>query len=519
MTEKIKKLPLVFIILDGWGLSKEIKGNAIALGKTPVMDKLKSSYPYTTLGAHGDDVGLPSGQDGNSEAGHMNIGAGRIIGQDSVYIAKSVSDGTFFNNHAFRKAIDHVKKNKSKLHIIGLLSTEESAHANPDHLIALLTLMHFKKANTFIHLFTDGRDSHQHAAIKLIKKLGFYIREKQKIASISGRFYAMDRKKVWSRTKSVYELLTEGKGIEFSDPVNAILSSYDKGESDEFIRPSVIVSKDKKGKVEPIGKIEDNDAVIFFNLRSDRARQLTKCFTQDNFSGFKRNKVLKNVFFVAMTDFGPDLPGMTTAFPTRELKGTLPVALKDFRQLYLAESEKYAHVTYFFNGGYDSPLVNEHWLNLASPLVDRYDEVPEMRVYDLAGKIVKSLDENKYDIIICNFANPDMVGHTGNLKAGIKAVESADKSVGLVLDKVLKKGGTLIVSADHGNVEEMIDLETSEIETAHTKNPVPFIIANKQLTNMKLRKGVLGDIAPTILDLLQVPKPEEMINKSLIIKK
>ncbi len=514
--DKKNNTPLVLLILDGWGLARPNRGNAISLGNTSIFDSLLKKHPNTKLCAHGQCVGLPDNQDGNSEAGHLNIGAGRVVEQDSIYIAKSVSDGTFFNNPAFRQVIDHVKKNKSKLHLMGLLSTSESAHANPDHLAALLTLLYLNKVETYIHLFTDGRDSHQHVAIKLLEKIKFYLRDKQKIATVIGRFHSMDRKKVWSRTKMAYEALTEGKGLRFNNPTEAITSSYDRGESDEFIKPSVIIKKNKKAH--PVATIDDNDGIIYFNLRSDRARQLAKPFVQDKFVGFKRKKVLKNIFFVAMTDFGPDLSGIKTAFPSRDLKGTLPFALNGFRQLYLAESEKYAHVTYFFNGGYDKAIDGGEWMNLPSLDVDSYDEKPEMRVFDLTKKLNSFLKKDKYDVIVCNFANPDMIGHTGNLEAGIKTVEATDKAVGQVVEQVLKSNGTLLITADHGNIEKMIDLKSGEVETAHTKNPVPFIFINKRVKNIKLKKGVLGDIAPTILDILGKEKPSEMTGKSLIKK-
>ncbi|MEA2088450.1 MAG: 2,3-bisphosphoglycerate-independent phosphoglycerate mutase, partial [Patescibacteria group bacterium] len=394
-------------------------------------------------------------------------------------------------------------------------------HSNPDHLIAILTLAHSKKVKVFLHLFTDGRDSHQYSAIKLLERLKFYLRPEQCIATIMGRFYAMDRKKKWERTKMTYEALTQSKGIYFSDPIEAVTASYNKGKSDEFIMPSIITAKHKNTtKQEPVATINDNDGIIFYNLRSDRARELTKAFVQDKFVGFKRNKILKNIFFTAMTDFGPDLPGITTAFSSRDLKGTLPMLLKNFRQIYMAETEKYAHVTYFFNGGYDSPVGNEDRFFIKSPDVDRYDKIPEMKVYDLTKKMLSFLIKDKYDVIICNFANSDMVGHTGNLEASIKAVESEDKSIGEIVKQILKLNGTLIITADHGNIEEMIDLKTGEIDTAHSKYPVPFIIVNKKLKNIKLKKkGILGNIAPTILDILSIKKPAEMTGESLILTK
>ncbi|MCD4705573.1 2,3-bisphosphoglycerate-independent phosphoglycerate mutase [bacterium] len=521
MSDKNKNLPLVLLILDGWGLCETKEGNAIALAKTPVLDKIYKNYPNTKLCAHGECVGLLKNQDGNSEAGHMNIGSGRIVEQETVYISKCISDGTFFQNSAFRHIVEHVKKNKSNLHIMGLLSTDDSAHSNPDHLIALLTLANSKNVKVFLHLFTDGRDSHQHSAIKLLERLKFYLRPDQHIATIMGRIYAMDRKKKWERIKMAYEALTQGKGIYFSSPTEAITASYNKGDSDEFIAPSIITTKNKKTKKQkPITTINNNDGVIFYNLRSDRARELTKAFVQDKFIGFKRKKVLRNIFFTAMADFGPDLPGITTAFSSRDLKGTLPIVLRNFRQVYMAETEKYAHVTYFFNGGYDSPVGGEDRVLIKSPNIDHYDKVPEMKVYELTKKMLSFLIKDKYDIIVCNFANSDMVGHTGNLEASIKAAESEDRSIGDIAKQILKLNGTLIITADHGNIEEMIDLKTGEIDTAHSKYPVPFIIVNKKLKNIKLRaKGVLGDVAPTILDVLNIQKPKEMRCKTLVSRR
>ncbi len=513
LKENFSARPFVLLILDGWGLAKPNAGNAITLAKTPVMDALPQKYPFTHLHAHGQYVGLPEKQYGNSEAGHMNIGAGRIVEQDAVYITKCIKDKTFFKNFAFQQAIRHVKAYHSKMHIMGLLSGDESPHASPNHLLALLDLMAKNKVPVILHLFTDGRDSNKYAAIKLLEKLKKHLREDQIIATLMGRFYAMDRKKKWSRTKIAYEALTEAKGSLFNEPHKAIVLNYNKGESDEFLEPSIIANNLKQAQKRVIS---DNDAVIFFNLRSDRARQLTKAFVQKDFKGFKRHKVIKNLFFVAMTDFGPDLPHLKTAFPSRNLKGTLPMALKELKQLYLAESEKYAHVTYFFNGGYAKPVAGEERFCIPSPDVAHYDEVPAMRTFDLAAKIKDCLRKKEYDFIVCNFACPDMIGHTGNLKAGIQAAEAADKATGEVAKEVLRVKGTLLITADHGNLEEMRDLETGEIKTSHSTNPVPFILVNDKLKKEKLKDGgVLGNIAPTVLDLLSLPAPKEMKEKSL----
>lgn len=512
--QKQKNLPLILLILDGWGITKANRGNAVTLAKTPVLDSIYKKFSNTKLRAHGKYVGLPNNQDGNSEAGHINIGAGRVVEQDSVYIDKCINDGTFFKNSVFKQAIDHIKKNGAKLHLMGMLSNGESAHSNHDHLIALLTLMRLKGVKVNLHLFTDGRDSHQYESLRLLKKLKFFLKNKEEISTVMGRFYAMDRRKKWERTKSAYELLTEGKGLPFANAKEAILAGYNRGETDEFIKPSVV----NKGKIKLKSIIDNNDSIIFFNLRSDRARQLTKAFVQQKFTGFKRNKILKNICFVTMTDFGPDLYGVTTAYQSRDLKGTLPIALKKYRQLYITESEKYSHITYFLNGGYADPISGEDRICVESPDVKHYDKIPQMRTEEIGKKIISFLNNDKYDIIVANFANSDMVGHTGNLQAGIKAVEFIDKTVGQILKAILKLNGSMMITADHGNIEEMIDLETGEIDTAHSKNLVPFILVGKNFTKIKLIKsgGSLCNIAPTILDVLGIKKPTEMTAKSLI---
>ncbi|MFH1522858.1 MAG: 2,3-bisphosphoglycerate-independent phosphoglycerate mutase [Patescibacteria group bacterium] len=514
-----KNLPLILIILDGWGIASPNSGNAISLAKTPFMDGVVKKYPSTQIYAHGRYVGLPNDQDGNSEAGHMNIGAGRIVEQDSVKINNSIKDGTFFKNAAFAEAISRVKKNKSKLHLMGMLSNGMSAHSNPDHVSALLKLARTNNINnTNIHLFTDGRDSPKYAALKLVESLLRELSGNERIATIMGRFYAMDRKKKWSRTKMAYEALVLGKGLKAKSPQEAITQSYNREENDEFIRPYVIY-KDNK----PLPRINNGDSVIFFNFRSDRARQLAKVFVQEKFNednpgSFKKEKVLKNLYFVTMTDFGPDLDSIKTAFPSMDLKDTLPMVLANLKQLYLAEREKYAHVTYFFNGGYAGRVNGEDCFMIPSPDVRSYDEKPAMSSSKLASVVIKNIKEKKYDFTVLNFAAPDMIGHTGNLKAGVICCEAIDKEVNNITKEYLKKNGTVIITADHGNIEEMINLKTGEIDTEHSKNPVPFIIINKKLKRtIKLRKnGVLGDIAPTILYLMDRKKPKEMKGKSLI---
>lgn len=521
--------PIILAILDGWGLAPASKGNAVSLAKTPVMAEISKKYPYITLQAHGRVVGLPASQAGNSEAGHMNLGAGRIVEQDAVEISQAISSGVFFKNPALFGALNHVKKNNSRLQVMGLLSEEQSAHMNPDHLLGLITLFRKKRVKAvFFHFFTDGRDSPKFIAGKLMDKWQNLFKANEQIASIMGRYWAMDRKKNWQNIEKAYNALVLGEGYYFPNAREAVIHAYNREESDEFISPSLMAnegercSHDGNGACNPKALIGDNDAVIFFNLRSDRSREITKCFVQKNFNkmnpgSFKRKKVLNNLYFVAMTDFGPDLDSVLTAFPSRDLLGTLPMAMKDFRQLYIAESEKYAHVTYFFNGGYKDPVGGEARIMVKSPEVKSYDEKPEMSIYQVTKVIIDNLKNKVYDFITVNFANPDMVGHTGNLKAGIAACEAVDKGVGELYKFITQRGGTLIVTADHGNVEEMIDLETGEIDTEHSTNPVPFILVNDKLKQEKLKSGgVLADVAPTILELAGVERPREMSRRGLL---
>lgn len=517
-----KVLPFVLAILDGWGVSA--KGSqvddATVIAHTPFIKELNNNFPKAMLRASGTAVGLPANQDGNSEAGHLNLGAGRIVDQDAIIISKSIRDGTFFKNQAFRTAIEQVKSRKSSLHLMGLLSNYNSGHSSPDHFIALLKLIqqhHLK--HVYLHFFTDGRDSARYDSIKFLGEVKKRLKNGETIATICGRLYAMDRKKEWSRTGMTYDLLTRGRGRKETSPEVAIRHAYNRGESDEFISPTVIT--DTRGK--PKGLIKDNDAIIFFNLRSDRARQLAKPFVQANFEkvnngGFKRWKVLRNLCFVALTDFGPDLDHILTAYPSRDIKNSLPMALKDLRQLYIAESEKFAHMTFFFNGGYDHPVAGEDRVSVASPKVDSYDATPAMSAPKITKHVVRVLQKKKYDFIAINLANPDMVGHTGNLRAGVLAMEAVDKALGIIGKEVKKQKGTLMVTADHGNVEEFINRETGEVDTEHSTNPVPLLLFNQAWRGKTLhhRRGLLADVAPTILDLIGIDKPKEMKGHSLL---
>ena len=535
-----KSSTTVLIILDGWGMADpRQKGNAITPKTAPHFFEYWKKYPHTLLEASGAAVGLPKGQEGNSEAGHLNIGAGRVVKQDVVYIARAIKDGTFFKNGALLEAIAHVKKNKSKAHVMGLLSNHNSAHSCPEHLDALLDLLHEHGIKeVYLHLFTDGRDSGQHDTPHHLKKLQQHFHGTEKIASIMGRLYGMDRNKNWQRTEKAYNALVAGKGKTAASAVEAVTMGYNSGESDEFISPTVIM---RKGK--PVATIENKDAVFFFNLRSDRARQIAKAFVQpkferENSGAFKRKKILKQLAFAAMTDFGPDLPGLLTAFPSRDVTNSLVQvlcsppsaiargalsAVERRRQLYLAESEKFAHITYFFNGGYQEHLDGERWVKIASDRVKDFEFDPNMEANKIASYAVKAIESGEYEFIAINFANADMVGHTGNLVAAEKAITFLDKQIDKVIRAVIKTGGQCILTADHGNAEEMLNTKTGEIDTEHSVNPVPFIaIASAadfktgKLTHKELRKGKLANVAPTILKMMGIKKPAEMSWKSLL---
>lgn len=523
--KKIKKSPktklagkVVLLILDGWGIGREDGSNPIFLAKPKFINSLYKKYPWTKLCASGPCAGLPPDQVGNSEAGHINLGAGRIVDQDVVKISKCITTGEFFKNPAFLAAVNHAKSNKSALHLMGLLSNGQSPHSDPDHLLALLTLARqcgLKKI--YLHLFTDGRDSPPMSALKSIMALERSLKPNEIIATVIGRFYAMDRKKVWTRTIAAYNAMTDGHGAHFADsPQAGINRAYNASISDEFIEPIVIR---QKGKMLP--RISDDDAIIFFNLRSDRARQMAKPFVQHEFEeknpGFvKRKRVLHNVSFVAMTDFGPDLDSILTAYPSEDLKNTLPMVLKGKNQIYIAESEKYAHVTFFFNGGYADPVGGEKRINVPSPHVDRYDKTPAMSTKEITKKIIASL--KKYDFICANIACPDMIGHTGNMEAAQETVKAVNKYVKQIITAVLKNHAVLLITADHGNIEYKLNLETGERLTEHTTNPVPFIVIGGDFgKSLKLKcDGVLGNVAPTVIKLFGLNKPKEMSKNSLI---
>jgi 2,3-bisphosphoglycerate-independent phosphoglycerate mutase len=520
--KKFEEIPLVLLVLDGFGLADSDRvGNAITPDTAPYIFSLMDNYPTSNLNATGEAVGLFPGQKGNSEAGHMCIGAGRIVKQDLVDVSEAIEDGTFFKNEAFKQGLAHVKKNNSSAHVMGLLTDGNSAHAYPDHIYAMLEYLRRKKVKkVYLHLFTDGRDTPPHFAAELLSNLRAHMRGCEKIASVMGRFYAMDRAKHWDRTQLAYDLLTSGKGVRTASSAEEALSiAYDRDLTDEYIEPTVIMEDG-----ESVARIEDGDAIFFVNARSDRARQITKTFVQSNFTelnpnSFERGVVLEDICFVAMTDFGPDLPDIHTAFPSPDIEDTLPVVIGlDGRQLYISELEKYAHVTYFFNGGYSELVAGENRVKILSENIASYADKPEMNSVEMTKQIVDYFNSDKFIFICANYPNADMVGHTGDFEAAKKAVSIIDGEVRTIVDTVIAKGGRVIITADHGNAEEMIDIDTGGMETEHTANMVPFILVSDIDKGLKLKHGLLSDIAPTILDLYHIRKPNDMTGSSLIKK-
>ena len=513
----MSKRPVVLMVLDGYGLNDRTEGNAIAMANTPVMDKLMAECPFVKGAASGLAVGLPDGQMGNSEVGHMNIGAGRIIYQDLTRITKAIEDGEFFENKALLQAMENCKKNDSDLHLWGLLS-DGGVHSHITHLYGLLEMAKTQGlSKVYVHAFLDGRDTPPASGKDYVAQLQAKMDEigVGKIASLSGRYYAMDRDNNWDRVQKAYDSLTKGEGVKATDAVKAMEESYANDVTDEFVLPTVITAEDGT----PLSVVKDGDSVIFFNFRPDRAREMTRAFCDDKFTGFDRD-FLKTTF-VCFKDYDETIPNKIIAFEKEAIANTLGEYLAKCgkKQLRLAETEKYAHVTFFFNGGVEEPNVDEFRLLVNSPKdVATYDLKPEMSAPEVGMDLVEAIKSDKYDAIIINFANPDMVGHTGVIPAAVKAVEKVDELVGKAVDAVKEVDGALFICADHGNAEKMIDYETGEPHTAHTTNPVPFILVNAD-PSYKLREGgCLADIAPTLLELMGLEQPKEMTGKSLIIK-
>ena len=514
----MSRRPVVLMILDGYGLNDKVEGNAIAQAKTPVMDQLMKEYPWVRGNASGMAVGLPEGQMGNSEVGHLNMGAGRIVYQELTRITKEIQDGTFFENPALVKAVENCKKNGSALHLMGLLS-DGGVHSHNTHLYALLELARrHGLEKVFVHCFLDGRDTppasgkeYAEALNKEMEKIGV-----GRIASVMGRYYAMDRDNNYDRVKLAYDAMTKGEGLTAACGICAIQESYDRKETDEFVKPTVVVEDGK-----PVATVQDGDSVIFFNFRPDRAREITRAFCDDDFKGFDRG-ARKQITYVCFSDYDPTIPNKDVAFHKIAVTNTFGewLAANNLKQARIAETEKYAHVTFFFNGGVEAPNPGEDRILVNSPKdVATYDLKPQMSAPEVCEKLCAAIRSDKYDVIVINFANPDMVGHTGVLPAAIKAIETVDECVGKAVAAVKEVGGVMFICADHGNAEQLIDYETGEPHTAHTTNQVPFVLVNYDEGYGLREGGCLADIIPTLIEIMGMKQPAEMTGKSLLVRK
>ena len=513
----MSKKPAVLMILDGFGLNEKGEHNAVAEAKKPNIDKLMAEYPWVKGNASGMAVGLPEGQMGNSEVGHLNMGAGRIVYQELTRITKEIQDGTFFENPALMSAVENCKANDSALHMFGLLS-DGGVHSHNTHLYGLLELA--KRNNlskVYVHAFLDGRDTPPASGKDFVADLEAEMAKigVGEVASVCGRYYAMDRDNNYDRVQLAYNALTKGEGLQAASAVAAVEESYDREETDEFVKPTVVM---KNGA--PVATIKDGDSVIFYNFRPDRAREITRSFCDDDFKGFDRGKRL-NIKYVCFSDYDPTIPNKEVAFHKIAVTNTFGewLAAKGMKQARIAETEKYAHVTFFFNGGVEEPNEGEDRILVNSPKdVATYDLKPQMSAYEVCDQLVNAIKSGKYDVIIINFANPDMVGHTGVEEATIKAIEAVDECVGKAVEALKEVDGVMFICADHGNAEQLVDYETGAPFTAHTTNPVPFILVNAD-PSYKLREGgCLADIVPTIIELMGMEQPVEMTGKSLLVK-
>ena len=512
----MSKKPTVLMILDGYGLNENATGNAVAEGKTPVMDKLMAECPFVKGNASGMAVGLPDGQMGNSEVGHLNMGAGRIVYQDLTKITKSIQDGDFFENKALLAACANAKEHDSALHMFGLVS-DGGVHSHNTHIYGLLELA--KKQGlekVYVHCFLDGRDTPPASGKEYVEELEAKMQEigVGEVASVMGRYYAMDRDNRWDRVEKAYRALVLGEGEKAVSGPAGIQSSYDNDVTDEFVLPTVV---EKDGA--PVATIKENDSVIFFNFRPDRAREITRTFCDDNFDGFARGERIKTTF-VCFTEYDVTIENKQVAFVKEEITNTFGefLAKNGKKQARIAETEKYAHVTFFFNGGVEEPNEGEDRILVKSPKVATYDLKPEMSAYEVCDKLVDAIKSETYDVIIINFANPDMVGHTGVENAAVKAIEAVDECVGRTVEAIKEVDGQMFICADHGNAEQLIDGETGEPFTAHTTNPVPFILVNADPAYTLREGGCLADIAPTLIELMGMEQPKEMTGKSLLVK-
>ncbi len=513
----MSKKPVVLMILDGYGMNKKEEANAVFEAKTPIMDRLMAECPFVEGNASGLAVGLPDGQMGNSEVGHLNMGAGRIVYQELTRITKSIADGDFFENEEFLNAVENCKKNNSALHMYGLVS-DGGVHSHNTHIYGLLELAKRNGLeNVYVHCFLDGRDTPPASGKDFVAELEAKMAEigVGKVASVMGPYYAMDRDNRWDRVELAYRALTLGEGNTNESATAAIQASYDDGKTDEFVMPTVVVENGA-----PVGLINDNDSVIFFNFRPDRAREITRAFCDDEFAGFAREKK-QGLVYVCFTDYDETITGKFVAFKKQSITNTFGefLAANGKTQARIAETEKYAHVTFFFNGGIEEPNEGEDRILVKSPKVATYDLQPEMSAPQVCDKLVEAIGSDKYDVIIINFANPDMVGHTGVEAAAIAAVEAVDTCVGKAVEAVEKAGGVMFICADHGNAEQLLDYETGAPFTAHTTNPVPFILVNAGEEYGLMEGGCLADIAPTLIEIMGLEQPKEMTGKSLLIRK
>ncbi len=514
----MSKKTTVLMILDGYGLNDRKDHNAVAEANTPVMDKLMKEYPFVKGNASGMAVGLPEGQMGNSEVGHLNMGAGRIVYQKLTRITKEIQDGTFFENPALVKAMENCKANDSALHIYGLVS-DGGVHSHITHLYGVLEMAKkFDLKKVYVHCFLDGRDTPPASGKGYVEQLEEEMKKLGvgKVASVCGRYYAMDRDNNYDRVELAYKALTKGEGLTAESATTGIQASYDRDETDEFVKPTVVVEDGK-----PVATIQDKDSIVFINFRPDRAREITHAFCDDDFKGFERGKRL-DVTYVCFSDYDPTIPNKDVAFHKIAVTNTFGewLAANDMTQARIAETEKYAHVTFFFNGGVEEPNKGEDRILVNSPKdVATYDLKPEMSAYEVCDKLCAAIKSEKYDVIIINFANPDMVGHTGVEAAAIKAVETVDECVGKAVDALLSVNGTMFICADHGNCEQLVDYETGAPFTAHTTNPVPFILVNYDPAYTLKEGGCLADIVPTLIETMGMTKPAEMTGKSLLIKR
>ena len=514
----MSKKPTVLMILDGYGLNEKQEGNAVALAKTPVMDKLMAECPFVRGNASGMAVGLPDGQMGNSEVGHLNMGAGRIVYQELTRITKEIQDGTFFENPALKKAMDNCKKNDSALHAYGLIS-DGGVHSHNTHLYGLLEMAKREGlSKVYVHCFLDGRDTPPASGKGYVEELEAKMKEigVGEVASVCGRYYAMDRDNNYDRVQKAYDALTKGEGLTADSATAGIQASYDRDETDEFVKPTVVV---KNGA--PVATIKDGDSVVFINFRPDRAREITRAFCDDEFTGFERGKRL-DLTYVCFSDYDPTIPNKEVAFHKIAVTNTFGewLAANNMKQARIAETEKYAHVTFFFNGGVEEPNEGEDRILVNSPKdVATYDLKPQMSAPEVCDKLCDAITSGKYDVIVINFANPDMVGHTGVLEAAIKAVETVDECVGRAVEAIKSVDGQMFITADHGNAEQLIDYETGAPFTAHTTNQVPFILVNADPSYTLKEGGCLADIVPTMIEMMGMEKPVEMTGNSLLIKK